>query len=137
VYERYFMMKWRRSLRIKAGLFPQRYDFGDLKRFRGLRDMTEFFVCDFSEYKDLASYLAGYAITGDALTSVTAPTLLVAAQDDPVIPAGDLPRLARPESLRVVATTRGGHCGFLPSAFGHSWIDGLMREWFAEAEAKR
>jgi predicted alpha/beta-fold hydrolase len=135
VYERYFMMKWRRSLRIKAGLFPQRYDFGDLKRFRGLRDMTEFFVCDFSEYNDLASYLAGYAITGDALTSVTAPTLLVAAQDDPVIPARDLPRLARPESLRVVATTRGGHCGFLPSAFGQSWIDGLMREWFAGAAA--
>jgi predicted alpha/beta-fold hydrolase len=135
VYERYFMMKWRRSLRIKAGLFPQRYEFGDLKRFRGLRDMTEFFVCDFSEYTDLASYLAGYAITGDALASVTAPTLLVAAQDDPVIPARDLPRLARPEALRVVATTRGGHCGFLPSAFGHSWIDALMREWFARAEA--
>ena len=137
VYERYFMMKWRRSLRIKAGLFPQRYDFGDLTRFSGLRDMTDFFVRDYSEYSDLASYLAGYAITGDALASVTVPTLLVAAQDDPVIPARDLPRLARPDCLQVVATTRGGHCGFLPSAFGHSWIDGLMREWFAEAAAQR
>lgn len=135
VYERYFMMKWRRSLRIKAGLFPQRYAFGDLKRFRGLRDMTDFFVRDYSEYPDLASYLAGYAITGDALAAVTAPTLLVAAHDDPVIPARDLPRLARPEPLQVLATRRGGHCGFLPSAFGHSWIDGLMRDWFAKAAA--
>ena len=137
VYERYFMMKWRRSLRIKAKLFPERYDFGDLKRFRGLRDMTDDFVRDYSEYPDLASYLAGYAITGDALASVAVPTLLVAAQDDPVIPARDLPRLARPDRLQIVATTRGGHCGFLPSAFGHSWIDGLMREWFAEAVAQR
>lgn len=130
VYERYFMMKWRRSLRIKAKLFPQRYDFGDLKRFRGLRDMTDDFVRYYSEYPDLASYLAGYAVVGDALAGITAPTLLVAAHDDPVIPARDLPRLARPAPLQVIATTRGGHCGFLPSAFGHSWIDGLMREWF-------
>lgn len=130
VYERYFMMKWRRSLQIKAGLFPGRYDFGNLRRFRGLRDMTDFFVQDYSEFPDLATYLNGYAITGEALAPVTAPTLLVAAKDDPVIPARDLPRLAQPASLRVIATTRGGHCGFLPSAFGHSWIDGLMHDWF-------
>jgi predicted alpha/beta-fold hydrolase len=136
VYERYFMMKWRRSLRIKAQLFPGRYDFGDLKRFRGLRDMTDFFVQDYSEYSDLASYLAGYAITGEALATVTAPTLLVASQDDPVIPARDLPRLARPAPLRVIATTRGGHCGFLPSAFGHSWTDSLMLDWFEQAAVR-
>ncbi|MGD9386768.1 MAG: alpha/beta fold hydrolase [Gammaproteobacteria bacterium] len=135
VYERYFMLKWRRSLRAKALLFPDRYDFGDLKRFRGLRDMTDFFVQDYSEFPDLPTYLAGYAITGDALAAVSTPTLLVASQDDPVIPARDLPRLAQPESLRVVATTRGGHCGFLPSAFGHSWIDGLMLEWFGAVAA--
>jgi hypothetical protein len=97
--------------------------------------MTDFFVQDYSEFPDLPTYLAGYAITGDALAAVSTPTLLVASQDDPVIPARDLPRLAQPESLRVVATTRGGHCGFLPSAFGHSWIDGLMLEWFGAVAA--
>jgi predicted alpha/beta-fold hydrolase len=135
VYERYFMLKWRRSLRIKARLFPARYDFGDLRRFRGLRDMTDFFVQDFSEFPDLASYLNGYAVTGEALATVRVPTLVVASQDDPVIPIRDLPRLARSEALQVVATTHGGHCGFLPSAFGHSWIDGLMLEWFEDGTA--
>ena len=133
LYERYFMAKWRRSLYAKAQLFPERYRFGDLKRFRGLRDMTDFFVRDYSEYDDLQSYLAGYAITGAALVPLSMPALLVAAEDDPVIPARDLPRLARPAGLRVVATARGGHCGFLPSAAGASWIDGEMARWFAAA----
>lgn len=133
LYQRYFMAKWRRSLQIKARLFPQHYRFGDLRRFRNLREMTAAFVLDFSEYADLASYLAGYAIVGDALATVTAPTLLVAASDDPVIPARDLPRLAHPAALTVVATRHGGHCGFLPSMLGASWIDDQMAAWFAPA----
>jgi uncharacterized protein len=130
VYEWYFMLKWRRSLELKARLFPARYRFGDLRRFRGLRDMTDFFVRDYSEYPDLNSYLAGYAITGPVLAQVTAPTLLVAASDDPVIPSVDLPRLAQPKCLTVWRTTHGGHCGFLPTLRGACWIDGEMARWF-------
>ncbi|HRP34602.1 MAG TPA: alpha/beta fold hydrolase [Gammaproteobacteria bacterium] len=137
LYQRYFMAKWRRSLAIKARLFPERYRFGDLQRFRGLRDMTDFFVHDYSEYPDLASYLAGYAIVGEVLATITAPTLLVAAADDPVIPARDVSRLARPAALQVVVTRRGGHCGFLPSLVGASWIDGVMADWFAAAGRPR
>jgi uncharacterized protein len=133
IYERYFMAKWRRSLELKARLFPELFPFTDLRRFRGLRDMTDFFVRDFSGFPDLESYLAGYAIVGDALASLSVPTLLVAASDDPVIPARDLERIARPASLRVVATRCGGHCGFLPSMQGESWIDGQMAAWFAPA----
>lgn len=129
LYQRYFMAKWRRSLHTKARLFPQRYAFGDLRRFRSLRTMTDFVVRDFSEYHDLASYLAGYAIVGDALAPISVPTLIVAAADDPVIPARDLPRLARPASLRVLETERGGHCGFLPSLGAMSWLDEQLLRW--------
>jgi uncharacterized protein len=134
LYERYFMYKWRRSLALKARHFPDHYHFGDLRQFRGLRDMTAHFVAGYSDYPDLASYLAGYAITGDALAGVTVPALLVAAADDPIIPARDLPRLARPASLRVVETRHGGHCGFLASVTAESWVDGQMARWFAAAD---
>jgi uncharacterized protein len=133
IYERYFMAKWRRSLELKARLFPELFPFTDLGRFRGLREMTDFFVRDFSDFPDLETYLAGYAIVGNTLASVSAPTLLVAASDDPVIPARDLERIARPPSLRVIATRHGGHCGFLTSMQGESWIDGQMADWFAPA----
>lgn len=133
IYQRYFMAKWRRSLELKASLFPELYRFGDLRRFRGLRDMTAYFVQDYSEYSDLDSYLSGYAITGEALARISAPSLLITAADDPVIPACDLPRVARPSCLRVVETRAGGHCGFLPSVLGTSWIDGQAARWFGAA----
>lgn len=133
IYERYFMAKWRRSLELKASLFPELYRFGDLRRFRGLRDMTAYFVQDYSEYEDLDSYLSGYAITGEALARISAPSLLIAAADDPVIPIADLPRLVRPARLSIVETRTGGHCGFLPSVLGTSWIDGQAARWFGAA----
>jgi len=135
IYEAYFMRKWRQSLAIKARCFPDRYRFGDLRRFRGLREMTSFFVAGYTRFRDLGEYLSGYAVTGGALAGLTVPTWLVNTADDPVIPARDLERLARPAALSVLETRRGGHCGFLASPFGDSWIDARMAEYFARAGA--
>lgn len=134
-YEAYFMRKWRRSLAIKARLFPDLYRFGDLRRFRGLRDLTAFLVTGYTEYAGLDQYLSGYAVTGDALAGLAVPTRIVSAADDPVIPARDLDRLARPPALVVQATRHGGHCGFLESPFGGSWTDARMAGFFADAPA--
>lgn len=134
-YERFFMAKWRRSLEIKARLFPELYDFGNLRRFRGLRDMTDTLAREYTEFPSLQAYLDGYSIVGDVLATISAPTLLVCAEDDPVIPARDLPRLASSTVLQVVSTRHGGHCGFLPSPRGESLIDEQMAHWFAPAAA--
>jgi predicted alpha/beta-fold hydrolase len=69
------------------------------------------------------SYLAGYAIVGPALATLTVPSRIVAALDDPIIPAGDLVRLAATPALEVTTTERGGHCGFLDGFAGPSWAD--------------
>lgn len=134
-YERHFMAKWRRSLRIKARCFPELYDFGDLRRFRGLRDMTAYFVTAYSEYPDLDTYLAGYALVGETLRNLEVPCRLVAAEDDPVIPAADLDRLAPSPSLEVHRTRHGGHCGYLTAFAAESWINDELVRWFGGAGA--
>jgi hypothetical protein len=40
-----------------------------------------------------------------------------------MIHAHDLARIARPASLEVTVTPRGGHCGYMDSLGGPSWID--------------
>jgi len=35
----------------------------------------------------------------------------------------DLGRLARPASLELTVTPRGGHCGYMDALRGPSWID--------------
>jgi len=123
IYRQYFLFKWRRSLRAKQAAWPQTYDFGDLLADPSLTTMTERMVLRYSGYPDLATYLRGYAITGDALASLAAPTELITSADDPMILTRDLELLARSDALRVTLVPNGGHCGFMDRLGGPSWIE--------------
>jgi predicted alpha/beta-fold hydrolase len=122
-YRHYFLARWRRSLVEKAQAFPQLYRFGDLRRFATLSATTEFFVENYTEFDSLDQYLEGYAVTGPVLGSVAVPTRILLSADDPMIPVRDLEAIARPAAIEVSLLPRGGHCGFIDSLTGASWID--------------
>lgn len=123
VYRQYFLERWRRSLRAKAVSFPDRYDFGDLRRFPTLTATTEYFVNEYTSFPSLDSYLHGYSIVGAALEELSVPTRIILAADDPVIPVADLSELARSDALEVTVHERGGHCAFIDSYRLGSWLD--------------
>lgn len=123
IYRRYFLNRWRRSLEEKAAAFPHLYRFGDLRRFRTLTEMTAFFVERYTQFASLDDYLSGYAITGDVLAGLRVPSRIILAADDPVIPIRDLDHVAPANALEVTLARRGGHCGFVDSASGSTWID--------------
>ena len=123
VYRWYFMDKWKRSLRLKQSLFPQRFDFGPILSQRSIKAMTEILVSRFSEFADLDSYLSGYAIVGEALAQLQVPSRILFALDDPIIPAADLKDLARTPYLHVDTVAHGGHCGFMDKLSSESWAD--------------
>ena len=128
VYHSYFVRKWSRSLAKKQQAWPDHYDFEELLRIRNLREMTRQLVLSHTEYPTMDDYLAGYAITGDRLTTLAAPATVLTALDDPIIACGDLTRLARVPHLQIVTTAHGGHCGFIDSLGDTSWIDGQVVE---------
>ncbi len=130
VYRQYFVWKWRRSLLKKQLAWPGDYDFEEMLRTPTLTFMTDYLVRKHSEFPDLQSYLQGYAIVRGALESLDVPARIIAAEDDPMIPADDLARLPRLPNLTVQTTRHGGHCGFLQRP-GTSWIAG---EVLAELE---
>ena len=130
-YRLYFLRKWRRSLERKRQAFPDRYDFGDLGRFRDLRSMTDFFVRHYTEFPDLETYLRGYAVTGDRLATLNVPAEVLLAEDDPVIPVADARRLAPAPALHVRYSRHGGHCGFITSYRLTSWLDEYVARVFA------
>ena len=123
MYRNYFLFKWRRSLRAKQAAWPASYEFGELLGDRSLTAMTERMVLKYTDFPDLASYLRGYAIIGDALAGLQAPARIITSQDDPMILAHDLERIAKPAALELTLTTRGGHCGYMDALRGPSWID--------------
>lgn len=131
LYRNYFVIKWRRSLLKKRRAWPDLYDFDELLESRRLTAMTEQLVRRYSGFADIGHYLAGYAITGNALAPLAVPSHLLMALDDPIIPAEDLARLSSPPALTVETTARGGHCGFLDSLGRASWADRRVHELLA------
>jgi hypothetical protein len=123
IYHSYFVRKWSRSLAKKQLAWPDIYDFEELLRLRSLREMTRQLVLGHTEYPSMDDYLAGYAITGNRLTTLAAPATVFTALDDPIIASVDLARLARTPHLDIVTTAHGGHCGFIEDMGDSSWID--------------
>lgn len=131
-YNWYFLRKWRRSLRQKESLFPEEYEFGDIDKM-SLWELTEHCICRYSEFTDTASYLQGYAIVGDRLQNLRIPSRVMLAQDDPIIPAKDANRLAKPSALDLNITQFGGHCGYIERLDGPSFADKAIAEYFLSA----
>jgi uncharacterized protein len=123
VYRKYFIRKWKHSLRLKQQLFPELYDFRTILAQRSIKAMTEILVQRFREFPDLDAYLHAYAITGDALANLQVPSHILFALDDPIIPARDLNDVAHSKYLQITALPRGGHCGFMESFNAPSWAD--------------
>jgi predicted alpha/beta-fold hydrolase len=121
--------KWHRALRAKAAVFPEHYDFADALRLDTVGGLTEVFVREHTDYEEVARYLAAYTLTGTALEGVHAT--IVAALDDPIIPSAGLSEL--PASIEVVPVPRGGHCGFIDTLRGPSWIDRYAADFFCHA----
>ena len=129
IYEAYFMRKWRRSLRKKFSLFPDRYNDSSIFDIRSMRDLTRKLVAHYG-YSDMNTYFDGYRITGDRLESLTIPSHVLVADDDPIIPIDDFDDLARPESLTLERTEHGGHCGYITSLRGPTYADQTLVTWF-------
>jgi hypothetical protein len=123
VYRKYFINKWKHSLRLKQQLFPELYDFRSILAQHSIKTMTELLIKRFSEFRDLDAYLHGYAITGTALADLQVPSHILFALDDPIVPAQDLSDVARSDYLQITAVPRGGHCGFMERFNSPSWAD--------------
>jgi uncharacterized protein len=134
VYRRYFVRRWTRSLRAKQRAWPGVHDFDELSRYADLRRMTADLVQRCTDFGSLEAYLQGYAVTGERLANLRVPVRVLLAEDDPIIPAADIERLAPSQWLSIVRTRHGGHCGFMEDWGRPSYADRFMLEEFEQFE---
>ncbi len=123
VYHHYFVLKWRRSLRIKQALYPDKYPLDEWFRINNLREQTRWLIENLTPFPDLETYLEGYSVAGDYLVGLQTPTLIITAADDPIIPFGDFRDLPDISALDIDVLERGGHCGFIENWGMDSWIE--------------
>jgi predicted alpha/beta-fold hydrolase len=122
-YHNHFVRRWKHSLSKKLAHFPEHELAPMIEEMATLREMHRFFVPRFTDYGDADSYLDAYSLAGNRLQDLQIPSTIIASEDDPVIPVGELLNIARPAALAVEITRRGGHCGYLENLRLDSWID--------------
>ena len=114
MYQRHFLKSLRARMRRKARCFPGLNDLSHLDTIRSLHEFDDRYTAPDAGYVDAAEY---YERTGarHVLEHIRIPTLIIAAKDDPFIPfrSFDVPGLSENPWIHLVASTHGGHCGFL------------------------
>ena len=124
VYEWRFMSDLRASYRSRRRLRPDLYPRGLEREPRTIREWDDAITARFGGYADADEYYAASS-AGPLLAGLGTPALILAAMDDPMIPAHAVSRWALPPSgcvTRELLPT-GGHVGFTAStsAPAHFW----------------
>jgi predicted alpha/beta-fold hydrolase len=117
-YQYYFMGNLRRAYRERQAVRPDLYEPGREVGLRSVRAYDEAITSRYGGYRDAAEYYARSS-AGPHLAHIGRPALILAAQDDPMIPVASLTHWPLPESGLVNREIKptGGHVGFVaPSA---------------------
>jgi predicted alpha/beta-fold hydrolase len=128
IYEHYFMLKWRASLRRKQQLFPQEELFSKSELRGNMRELTRNMVLRHTDFGTLENYLDGYSIAGDTLAGLRVPASILTAADDPVIPVAEFRELKLAPSTELTIVPHGGHCGFIADWSLRSWAEDFVMD---------
>ncbi len=113
-YRRFFMLSLRRKALALARELPDRLDARGIRRCRDFASFDTnvtvplFGFASAQDYWDRAS-------CGPFLPAIRCPTLLISADDDPIVPAASVPHeiIAANPALTLWLTRGGGHVGFV------------------------
>lgn len=135
LYRRFFLARMAAKLRRRAALFPEHFPAIDY-RARTVLEFDERFIAPRIGYSSAEDYYRR-ADALPLLPAISAPTLLVHAQDDPVVPFAGLADAARSTSVRAEFPRHGGHLGFYaPTAGGDGrWAERRAFDFLQAARA--
>ncbi len=113
IYHRHFLTRLKSRLRRKAALIPGKWDLSQLDQIATISEFDDRYTAHDGGYRDGADYY-DRAGARHVIDSLTVPTLIITAQDDPFIPYSmfTVPKIQQHPKIRVVAPLHGGHCGF-------------------------
>jgi len=118
--------------------YADQLDVGKMWRARTLRQLEEASICKLHGYANSEDYYAQNS-PRTVLPAIAVPTLIVNAEDDPVVSFKTLPveDLKKNPRLYVAITKRGGHIGWGSGGLGAAaWTD-AMAAHFMQACAPR
>jgi len=114
VYHLNFVRQLRARMRRKARLWPGQFDLSALGSVWTIRRFDDLYTAPHHGFGNAANYYHR-ASAMRVVDRIRIPTLIVAAVDDPVVPARqfDHPAIRQNPAITVRVERHGGHCGFI------------------------
>ena len=138
LYESYFLRSMRNTLQRKAVVFPDRYQDDRFSAPRNVREWDEAITAPEWGYRDAADYYdRGSAL--HVIGQIRVPTLILAAQDDPLVPIISFRNSGITENpfITLVTPEHGGHCAFISRDGGNErfWAEECVLEFCTSQSA--
>jgi len=129
-----FMRQLRARLRRMSAAWPGRFDLASLDSIWTIRRFDDVYTAPHHGFGDAANYYF-QASAMRVVDRVRMPSLIIAAQDDPVVPAAQFlePVVTDNPSIDVRLERHGGHCGFFTGTAGEDpyWAERTAIDFLA------
>jgi predicted alpha/beta-fold hydrolase len=136
IYQWKFLRALKARIRRRAALYPDQYSTAKLASVRSVYEFDDAYVAPFFGFGNADNYYDTQSAIR-FVEHIRVPTLLVQAEDDPMIPFEIFhDRRIRSNPWIVVANERyGGHLGFLANRAPRFWVDRTVLGWIESARS--
>ena len=134
IYETRFVLSLKKRFARRAAEHPDLYKTEHLEGIKTVIEFDDRITAPYFGFGHAVNYYATQS-SQRFLEGIGVPTLLIQAQDDPLIPFDVYTRHAAFQTnpkLRLVATPHGGHVGFIARRQPRFWVDGQILAFFEE-----
>jgi len=130
LYARRFLTRLCDRVRCKSLITPHLYSTAGLDSVKSIWEFDDRFTAPLFGFGTAANYYATQSAQ-NFLSSIRIPTLIIAAQDDPLVPFEIYrhPAFAQNPALTLLAPANGGHLGFLSRHKPRFWLDQVALNW--------
>ncbi len=137
LYANRFLNRLRERVQLKERLTPGLFDLSKLPSVKTIYDFDDAFTAPSFGFGTADNYYATQS-AARFLDRIRVPTLVIHAQDDPLVPFEIYRHSAFRDNphLTLFAPEHGGHVGFLSRSKPRFWIDTVLLEWLEEAGNK-
>ena len=138
LYERHFVRSLKSRMRYKATLFPGQFPLDGLDRVGTVREFDEVITARYCGFRSADDYYA-QSSASRVIAGIRRPTLILTAQDDPVVPfkSFEKPGIRENPIITFQAPRYGGHCAFISAEGGDArfWAEACIVE-FCQSQSR-
>ncbi len=130
-YDRFFVRSLWQQITTRWRRFPDMKPHAPPPLPKMLEEINEWVIAPSGGFASAADY---YEQTqpGPKLASIKQPAMILAAQDDPIVPTGPLLEYPLGDHVETLVAPGGGHLGFLAARNGDPdirWLDWRIIDW--------